>query len=180
MEHKHTKKLFEAALLVCVFAVVYWVWGQQSATDELPVQEQVQEQTAEVVEVSEKTRPPLEGPEDWEEYWNDELGIGFRYPSAWSIREGRSIQLRSGCNEQYPEIICDYHINVSPSGAGLRDAKWTHPKYVIGGFEAKTWQTERPVGDGYEQVISANGFRFHVYTRDVDLTDTLLSTVLFY
>lgn len=178
MEHKHTKILFAVALLVCVFAVGYWVWGQQFATDELPVQEQVQGQITEVVDVSEKTRPPLNGPEDWKEYWNDEWGIGFKYPNNWVVKA-----YHDTVTEKLIIIRIDgddYVVKIGRSGGGLPEKEWTHPPYVVDGEQARAWQTED--GDGYLVIVSTKRYGFRITTPNTnkDIPNTILATVKYY
>jgi hypothetical protein len=126
-------------------------------------------------------------PTDWNSYTNEEWGITLAYPEDWELNENIKtglVRLKSGCDLDSPQKICDYDISFSNrTGRGLPSLTWTHPEYVIGGVVAeKTWQADRPgEKDGYLQIIVVNDFLFEIYTPDKtkELSDRILSTVTF-
>jgi hypothetical protein len=177
--------------IVLVGGVYLWMSFHSSKSQSGNSVESIENEATE-----ETSLAPAHVPDGWEAYVNEDWGVALAYPKEWVLREIRRTE--DDVNVQYHpeklgELISvalengDNTLSVTKAGMGLPDRDWTHPSYVIGGFEVpKTW--EYFDGSRYEQVLSmyplpseqsAVTFLISVVSSSKEVTDKILGTVSF-
>lgn len=132
-------------------------------------------------------------PGDWDVYWNDEWGIGFRYPYSWTLLEEERYFApdEEGPNRKLNAVVIQgtdgCSMRIDKAGSGVPEKDWTHPDYSIGGYTPKTWEFVE--GNKHTLILSMGGdvpadsrviFKINATPGGKIICDQILSTVVFF
>lgn len=118
-------------------------------------------------------------PADWKTYENADWCFEIKYPPTWAVKETK---VPAGALSEVRLTGDGYSIRIDKSGRGVPEDNWTHPHYIIGSYEVRSW--EKITDTSLSQLLSmypAAGEKYLLFgingPPSKEITDLILGSV---